>query len=616
MAVRDFMKFFKKRGVSCDNHIMKKRHFKEAEMTRMANVIGNVLDAETRIILSENVRNHLEIRTKKHSLEVLGAIAVRKMMKRLKTKPVSWLMHLARIDLEPDKRIKDSGCSKHMMGNQKLFSTYKAYNRGNVIFGSNLRGNIISKGIRKSGLYVMKLRKKPKDKIYLTKIMENFILWHGKLGHVNMRLIQSLASKELFRNLPKLRCLELLYMDLFGPSTVRNYRGNLYTLVIVDNYSSKAYIILNKHTMKIEESLNMTFNETPPSSKRLPLVDDDLDEEEAIKVTERKNLENDIEDETLEVDKVFNIKESNNHPLDNEELRQLEEYMNELDDEFMHLSLMVIEMVEEKIRAQEIKNSKNTKFPDAMEAESSNVFRPCDTTIPPSYSIPLPPPHIYQDDLEDPDVIDMTIKGYDIPKAFHSNGHKTSLSELVEFKCSNYDDFVGPQWANLFQTNEPVYQELVREFFASFEFNEYHSRTNPTCEGISAAIVRREEDWGPFWPTIDNDRFIIRFTVVGSIRDTRVRLAHRFLTTIISGRGSSAHRITSLDIFYLYCIYSIGVVCNIPFRPTRYLKREMIEALSVEPGVGDNSGDEEEDEEVGDHAGEYMDISKRAWLEC
>ncbi|GKE08632.1 retrovirus-related pol polyprotein from transposon TNT 1-94, partial [Tanacetum coccineum] len=50
------------------------------------------------------------------------------------------------VDLEPDEWIKDSGCSKHMTGNRKLFSTYKAYNRGNVIFGSNLCGNIIGKG--------------------------------------------------------------------------------------------------------------------------------------------------------------------------------------------------------------------------------------------------------------------------------------------------------------------------------------------------------------------------------------------------------------------------------------------------------------------------------------
>nr|GEV22319.1 uncharacterized mitochondrial protein AtMg00810-like [Tanacetum cinerariifolium] len=49
------------------------------------------------------------------------------------------------VDLEPDEWIKDSGCSEHMTGNRKLFSTYKAYNGGNVIFGSNLRGNIIGK---------------------------------------------------------------------------------------------------------------------------------------------------------------------------------------------------------------------------------------------------------------------------------------------------------------------------------------------------------------------------------------------------------------------------------------------------------------------------------------
>ncbi|GJZ68385.1 copia protein [Tanacetum coccineum] len=154
------------------------------------------------------------------------------------------------------------------------------------------------------------------------------------IGHANMRLIQSLASKELDRNLPKLkfdqhfydackigkqahashkannivsttRCLELLHMDLFGPSAVQSYGGNRYTLVIVDDYSRK-----------VEESLNVAFDETPPPSKTSPLMDDDLDEEEGIKVTEKKNLENDIEDETLEIDEIVNIKESRNHPLD------------------------------------------------------------------------------------------------------------------------------------------------------------------------------------------------------------------------------------------------------------------------------------------------------------
>ncbi|GJX58891.1 retrovirus-related pol polyprotein from transposon TNT 1-94 [Tanacetum coccineum] len=55
----------------------------------------------------------------------------------------------------------------------------------------------------------------------------------------------------------------------------------------------------------------------PPPSKTSPLADDELDEEEAIKVTEKKNLENDIVDETLKIDEIVNIKESRNHPLEN-----------------------------------------------------------------------------------------------------------------------------------------------------------------------------------------------------------------------------------------------------------------------------------------------------------
>ncbi|GJS12041.1 hypothetical protein Tco_0368837 [Tanacetum coccineum] len=104
------------------------------------------------------------------------------------------------VNLEPDEWIKDSEYSKHMTGNQKLFSTYKAYN------------------------------------------------------------------------------------------------------------GAKDYAILNKHTRKIEESLNVTFDETPPPSKTSPLVDADLDEDKAIKVAEKKALENDIEDETLEVDEIVTLR--------------------------------------------------------------------------------------------------------------------------------------------------------------------------------------------------------------------------------------------------------------------------------------------------------------------
>ncbi|GKG21040.1 retrovirus-related pol polyprotein from transposon TNT 1-94, partial [Tanacetum coccineum] len=95
------------------------------------------------------------------------------------------------------------------------------------------------------------------------------------------------------------------YLTKFDP---KSYEG----VFLGYSQNSKAYIILNKHTRKIEESLNVTFDETPP-----PLVDDDLDEEEAIREIEKKNLENAVEDETLEIDDIVNIKESRNHPLEN-----------------------------------------------------------------------------------------------------------------------------------------------------------------------------------------------------------------------------------------------------------------------------------------------------------
>ena len=224
------------------------------------------------------------------------------------------------IDLEPDEWVKDSGCTNHMTGNRKLFSSYNESKGGNVTFGSKLKGNIIgkgtishnsltisnvehvdnlgfnllsisqicdndckvifskvdseivkdgkviAKGIRKGNLYVMKINTEPRNKICLATVNDNSTLWHRRLGHANMRLLQSLASKDLVRNFPKLkfdqhfcdagkvgkqahsshkaknmisssRCLELLHMDLFGPSAIRSYGGNLYTLVIVDDYS-------------------------------------------------------------------------------------------------------------------------------------------------------------------------------------------------------------------------------------------------------------------------------------------------------------------------------------------------------------------------------------------
>ncbi|GKA09408.1 zf-CCHC domain-containing protein [Tanacetum coccineum] len=42
-------------------------------------------------------------------------------------------------DLLPDDWIVDSGCTKHMTGNRRLFTSYKAYDGGHVVLGRNLK---------------------------------------------------------------------------------------------------------------------------------------------------------------------------------------------------------------------------------------------------------------------------------------------------------------------------------------------------------------------------------------------------------------------------------------------------------------------------------------------
>nr|GEV56632.1 copia protein [Tanacetum cinerariifolium] len=69
--------------------------------------------------------------------------------------------------------------------------------------------------------------------------------------------------------------------------------------------------------MKVEESLNTTFDETPSPPKTSPLEDDDLVEEESIEVSKTRTLGNDLEEKPLENNKILNIKESKIHPLEN-----------------------------------------------------------------------------------------------------------------------------------------------------------------------------------------------------------------------------------------------------------------------------------------------------------
>ncbi|GKA13072.1 hypothetical protein Tco_0692618 [Tanacetum coccineum] len=69
--------------------------------------------------------------------------------------------------------------------------------------------------------------------------------------------------------------------------------------------------------MKVKQSINVIFDENHTPPKTLPFEDDELVEEETIRVSEKTSLGNVVEDETLEVDEIVNVKEYNSYPLEN-----------------------------------------------------------------------------------------------------------------------------------------------------------------------------------------------------------------------------------------------------------------------------------------------------------
>ncbi|GJS71732.1 retrovirus-related pol polyprotein from transposon TNT 1-94 [Tanacetum coccineum] len=98
--------------------------------------------------------------------------------------------------LEPDEWIKDSGCSKHMTDNKSLFFTYKAYDGGNVIFGSNLKGKITGK----EPTYVNAALKDESWVVAMQEELNNFIA-NDVWDLVPLPMSQSvIGTKWVFRN--------------------------------------------------------------------------------------------------------------------------------------------------------------------------------------------------------------------------------------------------------------------------------------------------------------------------------------------------------------------------------------------------------------------------------
>nr|GEV37642.1 retrovirus-related Pol polyprotein from transposon TNT 1-94 [Tanacetum cinerariifolium] len=197
--------------------------------------------------------------------------------------------------------IVDSGCTKHMMGNQKLLCNFVEKFMGTVRFANDQFAPILRYGdlvqeSTSSTLLCLMAKASPTQAW----------LWHRRLSHLNFDYINLLSKKDVVIGIPKLKfvkdqlcssCevskekqssfksksipslkarLNLLHMDLCGPMRDASINGKKYILMkekgdpcILVGYStqSKGYRVYNKRTRLIVESIYIRFDEIKERSE-------------------------------------------------------------------------------------------------------------------------------------------------------------------------------------------------------------------------------------------------------------------------------------------------------------------------------------------------------------
>ncbi|GJZ42234.1 zf-CCHC domain-containing protein [Tanacetum coccineum] len=80
-----------------------------------------------------------------HQFEVKKLANDKELVESCKTCDVLTKEVCLKCDILPSDWIVDSVCTKHMTRNRRLFTSYKAYDGGHVIFRSNLKGKVVSR---------------------------------------------------------------------------------------------------------------------------------------------------------------------------------------------------------------------------------------------------------------------------------------------------------------------------------------------------------------------------------------------------------------------------------------------------------------------------------------
>ncbi|GJW07230.1 hypothetical protein Tco_1569653 [Tanacetum coccineum] len=134
-----------------------------------------------------------------------------------------------------------------------------------------------------------------------------------------------------------------------------------------------------------------------------------------------------------------------------------------------------------------------------------------------------------------------------------------------------FSESTSPSSASLFANSLP--RLSLMPLFVVGLYIERESRDVATLSGLRRAkTVNSTHLIHLFWPSICDGGFNMGNKKAKSIRDPRIKLAHRYITMTITGRKETTYRVTEIDLFYLYCSYREGVICNIPYWLSKYLK--------------------------------------------
>nr|GEX73937.1 hypothetical protein [Tanacetum cinerariifolium] len=128
-----------------------------------------------------------------------------------------------------DKGVIDSGCSRHMTGNMSFLTDFEEINGGYVVFGRNPKGgkiigkdnecivlspdfklpdenHVLLRVPRENNMYNVDLKNivpsRNLTRLFAKATLDEYNLWHRKLGHINFKTMNKLVKGNLVRGLP------------------------------------------------------------------------------------------------------------------------------------------------------------------------------------------------------------------------------------------------------------------------------------------------------------------------------------------------------------------------------------------------------------------------------